>query len=256
MMESIFKNARTPLLILAGAGLLSGCAEVKSNMKQIRDNIAELAPSEDVFSGDPVQKTQAGQKTTSSQKAQNSTVKCPEIKIIDALGTFHRFTDTNPPAEDKLISTARIMSLEHECRMTDEGKAQVDISITFESDIGPASQDAKGKTQDAGYPYFVAVTDKKGEILSKDVFELAITPSSNTNTITARETIRQIIPVDGSQELQQYSIAIGFQISDAQLKYNRTHARDEKTDKPTSLGPGNSGTPTEDAHKQIRNMGE
>ena len=256
MFKSLYCYTRSVLLVPMVTILLAGCAEIRSGMNDMRDGIVGLAEQVTEEKGEAnAQATPLRQQQADGQEQQKTALKCPNINIIDELGTVHKFTDMNPPAEDKRIGSARLISLKHECRITDQDKGQVDLHMTFESSTGPALGDKQREKQEAHYPYFVAVTDQKGKILAKDIFKLAITPSSNTDVVTARETIRQIIPVDTPEELADYNIAIGFQMSDAQLKYNRKHGFDKNDiDKPESIAPENRNKPSEEAHRQIRNL--
>ena len=257
MFKSTFQRFRTPCLLLIGAGLLSGCAEIKSGVNQIRDSLAESGAQKSDQGAEASTKADAqtrNQDKGTSKGAQKKALQCPDIKIIDELGEIHKFRDMSPPEESKRISTAKLMSLQHECRITDNGKGQVDLFMTFESATGPAIRKTKSQDREISYPYFIAVTDKTGAILSKDVFELTITPSANTGVLTARENIRQIIPVETDQALADYHIAIGFQMSDAQLQYNRKHMGNKTLDKPEKLTPDKRNTPAGDAHKQIHNL--
>lgn len=253
MIRPILKYARTPLVVLAGASLIAGCADLKSGMNRIQDSIAEAGTkrTDEGESGKQSREADTAEAESSTQK--KAVLNCPDIEMIDNLGTLHKFTNMSPPEDKKRISTARLISLKHDCRMTDQGKGQVDLFMTFESNTGPAAQTVYESNQEISYPYFVAVTDKEGTILSKDVFELAITPSANTGVITARESIRQIIPVAHSGELEDYNIAIGFQMSDAQLEYNRKNTSETGIRKPESLAPDQGNRASEDA-EEMRNM--
>ena len=253
MFNAILQQCRTPFLLLIGASLLAGCADIKDEMNNIRNSLAEIGKQNNNKTAEADAQS-SDQHKSETKKSQKPTLQCPDIKIIEALDTIHKFTEMNPPEESKRISTARLMSLQHECRITDNGKGQVDLFMTFESATGPAIRKTKSQDREISYPYFIAVTDKTGAILSKDVFELTITPSANTGVLTARENIRQIIPVETDQALADYHIAIGFQMSDAQLQYNRKHMGNKTLDKPEKLTPDKPNTSSGDAHKQIHNL--
>ena len=250
-----FKHyTHTAVLVLAGAILLTACADLKNSMNQIRDRIADTESQQTRKSPETGPRGQAAgeEQDKAVERQAKKALECPEIKIIDELGEVHTFTDMNPPEENKRISTARLMSLEHDCRITNQGEGQVDLFMTFESGLGPAAKVEKDQGREIDYPYFIAVTNEKGEILSKDVFALTISPSPNTGVITARESIRQIIPLETPQDLAEHHIAIGFQMSDAQLRYNRKNMGPTATDKPEPITPDKRNQASEDAHKNLR----
>ena len=87
-------------------------------------------------------------------------------------------------------------------------------AISPNSDIAPRS-----------VPYFVAII-AEGQVIGKEVFSMAIPFANGKRKISVKEQIARIdIPVADGNRAEDYSVTIGFQLTEEQVNYNRTASR-------------------------------
>lgn len=94
----------------------------------------------------------------------------------------------------------------------------LEIQVLLEK--GPA---AKG--QIAKFPFFVAITDKRQNILAKEVFTSEVEFPKGRRRAGVIEEVEQIIPLKTDQTGADYEIIVGFQLTREQLEFNRRRRR-------------------------------
>lgn len=147
---------------------------------------------------------------------------CPQVEIVNDLSSFSDFANEDKPQTNNLVSRVDLHSAESTCKLS-SNTATVDLKLIFKGTLGPK---AKRKASDKpffSYPFFVAVTTPSGKIMAKEIFAASMTYNGNEKTHTYYENLRQIIPVLNKDVARQYKILVGFQLSPAQLDYNREH---------------------------------
>ena len=98
----------------------------------------------------------------------------------------------------------------------------VELELNFTGVLGPAGvKDLDGQANYT-YPYFISVISPDGKILSKDVFALSMIYENGQITYHKQDKLRQVIPLLSGQDASKFQIMIGFQLSEAELAYNRT----------------------------------
>lgn len=212
------------LALCAVSLLLSGCEGISAVGESIKDIKMPDFPS---FSS----KSDAKEKTAPSGAAPSSslaapaisgiTADCPAIQALPEVARISRFADETKPSPDTLVTEAALSSVSTSCTAAGNS-VTVEMSLTFDGKLGPAGQ--KETTVEATYslPYFIAVVNPQGAIMSKDVFALGMTYSKGQSEISKPEVIRQIIPVAAGTGAGTYQIMVGFQLTDSELTYNRT----------------------------------
>ena len=114
---------------------------------------------------------------------------------------------------------AEIREPELTCAVAD-GKAKSKLSFWVKSAIAPNSDIAPRNV-----PYFVAIISE-GRVIGKEVFDLAIPFADGTRKLSVKEKVAHIdIPVAAGKTAEDYSVTIGFQLTEEQVKYNRTASR-------------------------------
>jgi hypothetical protein len=138
--------------------------------------------------------------------------KCPSINILtDA-------TRITQMAGEKIDLKAEIRDPALSCAVTG-GTASSKLSFWVKSAIAPTSDIAPRSV-----PYFVAVI-ANGEVIAKEVFDLKLNFTGD-RMLKVKESVAKIeIPIAAGKEAQDYSITIGFQLTEAQAAYNRTASR-------------------------------
>lgn len=151
---------------------------------------------------------------------------CPTVKLVDDLKNVVQFVDMANPAPATEVSRASLDDLKTSCVAKGE-TLSVQIDLTLGGRLGPKGRQNADDRASFAYPYFVAVTNPKGEILAKEIFAASVAYPPGQNAATQVETITQTVPREKDPEAPStYSILVGFQLSDEQLGYNRATTGD------------------------------
>jgi hypothetical protein len=106
---------------------------------------------------------------------------------------------------------------EYEMNKDRTGVMAVRVYVAIEAERGPANRDRV-----APYRYFVTLTDSKREPVAKNVFELtAQFPGNVTRMVLTDDTVEMKVPIRSGQSGRDFTIFVGFQLSDEQLEFNR-----------------------------------
>ena len=106
---------------------------------------------------------------------------------------------------------------EYEMNKDRTGVMSVRVYLAIEAERGPANRD-----RIAPYRYFVTLTDAEREPVSKNVFNLtAQFPGNVTRLVLTDDTVELKVPIGAGQSGKNFTIFVGFQLSDEQLEFNR-----------------------------------
>ncbi len=152
--------------------------------------------------------------------------RCPDALLKPELSIF-----TMHPANTKLdpenISNKNYMSRAYieenaglSCSFEDE-TVTVDLTLNFRGELGKKGKLLVNDDPLYTYPYFVAITDRSGDITLKEYFIASLHYPSEGNEATYTETVRQIIPLANHSKARDIAVVAGFQLTENQLKYNR-----------------------------------
>lgn len=112
---------------------------------------------------------------------------------------------------------------EYEMNKDRTGVMAVKVYVAIEAERGPANHD-----RSAPYRYFVTLTDAKREPVAKNVFDLtAQFPGNVSRVVLADDTVEMRVPIRAGQSGRDFTIFVGFQLTDEQLEFNR-RARSER----------------------------
>ncbi len=137
--------------------------------------------------------------------------RCPSISV---LGDATRITQM---AGSKIDLKAEIQAPSLACTVAG-GTANARLSFNVKSAIAPTSDIAPRSV-----PYFVAIIEG-GEVIAKEVFDLKLNFTAD-RMLKVKESVAKIdIPIAPGKEAQDYSVTIGFQLTEEQAEYNRTAA--------------------------------
>ncbi len=144
---------------------------------------------------------------------------CPGVTVRPDLVHLVDFYDEANPSTGSVTSEVTITSVKNICRIENEALV-MQIDIGLEGKTGPKARLKKNDQPNFAYPYFVAVTDAQGNVLSKEIFAATIAYGREQNSTTSTESIFQNMPFPDASTGQVYNVVVGFQLSQTQLAYN------------------------------------
>jgi len=201
--RKLFQAALVSAAILG----LGGCESMNQSMSDTGDWFSNHNP----FKSN-------GEEAKTSPPAAQASASCVPVTVVDDLKMLNQFTDEQAPRADNNVSSVVISSVSSRCTQNDKNVA-VDLDVAFDGVLGPKARKWNADKPSFAYPYFVAVTLPDGKIVTKEVFGVTMSYGKDQNTLTQHEHMRQVIPVQGGQAQQ---IVVGFQLTEAQLAYNRS----------------------------------
>lgn len=144
---------------------------------------------------------------------------CPHVEILGEAADSYQYDGRGLDA-GSLVSHASMTGLTGNCEAAPKKSVRTRISVAMDVERGPAA-----KEQTITLPYFIAVLHD-GNIIDKKMFDVPVTFEGNASSAVLRTPVR-IIDVPASPDLQQtnYALEVGFQLTHAQLDYNRAHLR-------------------------------
>ena len=202
---------RAPLLFVSVALLLTGCSTMQGLKKDVVSGYDSVT---NTFAKafDP----EVEAKKTLPQYDGN----CPPVSVRPDLAKVTDFYNPTSPSENTKISEATITGVLNTCRVENEQIImQVDLSLS-----GKTGAKARVKPADKpsfAYPYFVAVTDSKGNVVSKEIFAASLSYGANQSEAMTTETVFQNMPIPDSSAGETFQVVVGFQLSQEQLAYNQ-----------------------------------
>ena len=210
-------------ILLASTLLLSAC----QTMNDVTSSITNM------FSSDEEQVAEAAPAPAETIVAATKTANCPSVQIMTDLQAMHQYTNFKDALPENKISDIQISDVQTNCTESDNTQnIALKIDITFDGEKGPKAQaSAPGNVSNFDYPYFVAVTDTKGQILAKEIFSAELTYSADQKKVKQIETINQLLPK--ANAAQNYTVLLGFQLNEDQLMYNRTQTMPAAGEKAT-----------------------
>lgn len=147
---------------------------------------------------------------------------CPQIKGVSDLVMITQFADGKPSTNDNMIADTKLEKIDSTCTVSDNSVA-VEMSLDFAGTLGPIGvKDLNGQANYT-YPYFLVVVSADGKIMAKDVFALSMVYENGQISYRRRETLRQVIPITKNMDTSKFQIMVGFQLTEDELAYNRSH---------------------------------
>ena len=141
---------------------------------------------------------------------------CPQVGILEDGADLTRFRAGGSDLTDMVVD-GRITGLSNaKCSLDDLTHLRTVLSVDLEVARGPAAT-----SRQAPVTYFVAVS-KGDAILDKKDYTLNVAFPSNTDRLRLTgQQIDLVLPVANVNAGSAYRITIGFQLTPAQLAFNR-----------------------------------
>ncbi len=144
---------------------------------------------------------------------------CPAVSRVAELSSLYQFANPARPVEGAKISESHITRVTSACRKVGNN-LKLDINVGFDGGLGPKGRIRAGDKPSFAYPYFIAITNERNQILSKEIFAVSFNYDSASTLQAQSETLSQLVPLSG-EDPRTYRILIGFQLSPEELAYNR-----------------------------------
>ncbi|MCP4328999.1 MAG: hypothetical protein GY791_11245 [Alphaproteobacteria bacterium] len=143
---------------------------------------------------------------------------CPRPLVLDRTGELVRFAPGGPANVSNLDYQAKMKVTGLQCGYVDDLLTELEVNMDL--DI-TARRGAANKTGVAEFAYFIAITDVRGTVLSKEVFEVEMDLGSVGEPVTESEGIWQKYQFLKGQSGGAYRIWAGFQMSEHDLAVSR-----------------------------------
>jgi hypothetical protein len=145
---------------------------------------------------------------------------CPAAKVLRETDRVVRFAPADTPEAGKIQYIAQIADAKLNCSYDPNTYEKLTVVMGVQITVarGPVSGPAA-----TDFEYFVAVVNLEGQILGKKIFPLHIEFPPGQNEVSKVEEIDQRIPLKYPQNGSGIEIWTGFQLTDAELKFNREH---------------------------------
>ena len=140
---------------------------------------------------------------------------CPKVGILGDAADLTRFRGNGTDITDTVVD-GRITGLGGKCSLDDLKHLRTVVSVNMDITRGPAAQ---GRVEDV--TYFVSVA-RGTTILDKRTFTLPVSFPANTDRLRLTgDQIDLVLPVSDTVSGAAYSVLVGFQLTPAQLAFNR-----------------------------------
>lgn len=147
---------------------------------------------------------------------------CPPVSVRPDLQKLTEFQNDAKPSDSSKISEAEMLHVQNTCRV-ENGALVMQVDITVAGKTGPKARVKSTDQPSFAYPYFLAVTDGSGAVLAKEIFAVTVAYGKDKKEITQTENIFQTMPFPNKEAGQVYNVIVGFQLTEDQLNYAKTH---------------------------------
>jgi hypothetical protein len=145
---------------------------------------------------------------------------CPAAKILRDGDRVTKFMPGQPPGPQSVQYVGEIAAAKLSCSYDTHTYQRLDVALGIQI---TAQRNPAHPTPDADLRYFVAIVNLQGDLLAKQEFPLRVPFPPGSNDVTKVESILQTIPLTYPQNGGSLQVWVGFQLSDQELEYNRSH---------------------------------
>ncbi|HUC60816.1 MAG TPA: hypothetical protein VMF53_02560 [Alphaproteobacteria bacterium] len=145
---------------------------------------------------------------------------CPAAKILRDASQVTRFTPGAAENAANLRYVASIDDAKLNCTYDSSTYDKIDVALAVKFD---ATRPPGRPADTVELRYFVAIVNLQGEILAKKDFPLQLAFGAGATATSLVDSLRQTIPIKYPQNGGSLEIWVGYQLSPADLAYNRAH---------------------------------
>lgn len=142
-------------------------------------------------------------------------VHCPDVRVPAETGNLTRFGTGNGRDITDVVMEAQFEEVRGECSVDDD-EVHVAALVKISARQGPASNVQQGQ-----FSFFVAVTDRKRNILSHRSVPGIFDFSGNRSRVTFIERLKIDIPKTEEQSGDGFLIFTGFELTREEVDFNR-----------------------------------
>jgi len=143
---------------------------------------------------------------------------CPSTAVLaDAVTVTKLKPGAAAPGPANVLLTAEMTQAELKCNY-DRVKNTLSVDVSF---AVRATRSAGVEGPDPPLDYFVAVVDADGNVLSKQVLQSQPALGRNNAGVYSQRVSRFPVPLAMDKRPYDYEILTGFQLTPAELAYNR-----------------------------------
>lgn len=206
------------LLILAGCSTFEGLKnDLSSGYNAIAGSVGDLA---DI--------------TTRKKNLPVYDGSCPPVSVRADLKRLTDFTNPEKPSGATKISYVEIRDVQNTCRL-ENGAIVMQLDMALYGETGPKARMKSGDKPSFAYPYFIAVTDEQGVVVSKEIFAASLAYGSDQTDTNQTESVFQTMPVPDKDAGEHYKVVVGLQLTPDQLAYNQTNPMAETFTSPARV---------------------
>ncbi len=146
---------------------------------------------------------------------------CPFVKMLYDAARYEEFKD-NREASEAVRYTGEIEGVSSTCEYKGTDPIKVQMAVLFSFGRGPQA-DSAHKT----YRYWVAVTQRNRQVITKDYFDLPVTFPAGKDRISKLDTIKQIVIPRAAASVsgENFEILVGFDVTPEMANFNRLGKR-------------------------------
>lgn len=204
--------------------LLSGCSTLEGLQSDLTSGYNSLTSAFDNDIPDPKEE---------KRKLPVYDGTCPPVSVRPDLASLIEFYDPTNPSDKSKVSEIRITGVNGTCRV-EKDSIVMQIDLSFAGNTGPKARAKSSDKPSFAYPYFIAVTDAQGTVISKEIFAASVSYGAGQNDLTQSESIFQSMPFPDPAAGKAYHVVVGFQLTPEQLAYNQSRGG---VNAPVSISP-------------------
>ena len=163
-----------------------------------------------------------GYQYISNKLAEPIILKCPEYLVLADAATVTKFRD-GPGRDlvdinyDSEITGVRLGCESNIDRKTKEGSMDVDVTLLFSANRGPANRNRKAR-----FDYIISVVNPEREVLDRQAFPLVVTfPGNKSRVQFASNPVVFTLPITSQWRIRYYRIFVALKLTRKELTYNR-----------------------------------
>ncbi|RAK58183.1 Tat pathway signal sequence domain protein [Phenylobacterium deserti] len=225
------------LLTVVAAVAVAATSLPMSAAAQGRSRQADGSGQEDTASARRKREEEWGNRQAPLAAMRNSGP-CPFVKTLYDAARYVEFKDGREAAAN-VAYTGEIQGISAGCQYKDEEPIRVRMEMLFELGKGPQAE-GSAKT----YRYWVAVTDRNREVITKEFFDLPVTFDKGQDRVYVTETVGEIVIPRGTATTSgaNFEVLIGFEVTPQMAAFNRDGKRFRLTAGSAAAAAGSAGS--------------